>query len=51
MALMTIQVENHFFEMNEDVWMSPHEKEREQEDVYTPTSPCVVRPLAWNARV
>ena len=28
---------NHFSEMKGDVGMSPHEKEREQEDAYTET--------------
>ena len=28
---------NHFSEMKGDVGMSPHEKEREQEDAYTKT--------------
>ena len=28
---------NHFSEMKEDVGMSPHQKEGEQEDAYTKT--------------
>ena len=35
-----LQMENHFSEMKGDVGMSPHEKEREQEDAYTKTESC-----------
>ena len=32
-----IKWKNHLYEMKRDVGMSPHEKEREQEDAYTKT--------------
>ena len=35
---------NHFSEMKGDVGMSPHEKEREQEDAYTKTRNSFITP-------
>ena len=35
---------NHFSEMKGDVGMSPHEKEEEQEDVYTKTRNSFITP-------